>query len=189
MSSDLSRRPTRRVHGQYHPLPIWPCFQWGLPGCRVTSNTGALLPHHFTLTTQGKPFVRRYVSVALSVGSPHPRLPEALCPLKSGLSSLSGRYLANSGRIVADSSASFQIHGAPGGDRTHDPPLRRRLLYPLSYQGTFLNFSRIQSQHQSLPTLNLSQNFEAKSAKAAMYLVKNPFVLSFTRLSPSSNNP
>ena len=27
-------------------------------------------------------------------------------------------------------------NGAPGGDRTHDPLLRRQLLYPLSYQGT-----------------------------------------------------
>ena len=26
-------------------------------------------------------------------------------------------------------------HGAPGGNRTHDPLLRRQLLYPLSYQG------------------------------------------------------
>ena len=26
-------------------------------------------------------------------------------------------------------------NGAPGGDRTHDPLLRRQLLYPLSYQG------------------------------------------------------
>ena len=27
-------------------------------------------------------------------------------------------------------------NGAPGGNRTHDPLLRRQLLYPLSYQGT-----------------------------------------------------
>lgn len=27
------------------------------------------------------------------------------------------------------------MRGAPGGDRTHDQPLRRRLLYPLSYRG------------------------------------------------------
>ena len=29
----------------------------------------------------------------------------------------------------------FEKNGAPGGDRTHDPLLRRQLLYPLSYQG------------------------------------------------------
>ena len=29
-------------------------------------------------------------------------------------------------------------NGAPGGDRTHDPLLRRQLLYPLSYQGNQL---------------------------------------------------
>ena len=28
--------------------------------------------------------------------------------------------------------------GAPGGDRTHDPLLRRQLLYPLSYQGVIM---------------------------------------------------
>ena len=28
-------------------------------------------------------------------------------------------------------------NGAPGGIRTHDPLLRRQLLYPLSYQGTY----------------------------------------------------
>ena len=27
-------------------------------------------------------------------------------------------------------------NGAPGGDRTPDPLLRRQLLYPLSYQGS-----------------------------------------------------
>ncbi len=30
--------------------PIWPCSGWGLPGARITEGTGALLPHHFTLT-------------------------------------------------------------------------------------------------------------------------------------------
>ena len=28
-------------------------------------------------------------------------------------------------------------NGTPGGDRTHDPLLRRQLLYPLSYRSTF----------------------------------------------------
>ena len=33
----------------------------------------------------------------------------------------------------------FEKNGAPGGDRTHDPLLRRQLLYPLSYQGGCLS--------------------------------------------------
>ncbi len=31
-----------------------------------------------------------------------------------------------------------KTNGAPGGDRTHDPLLRRQLLYPLSYQGVIM---------------------------------------------------
>ncbi|KSV17095.1 hypothetical protein CY91_04940 [Dehalococcoides mccartyi] len=46
--------------------PIWPCSGRGLPGQPVTRTAGELLPHHFALTC----FHRRYVSVALSVGSP-----------------------------------------------------------------------------------------------------------------------
>ena len=57
-------------------FPIWPCSRWGLP-CHVRCRPrGALLPHHFTLTCvafpDGELAHRRYLSVALSVGS---RLP------------------------------------------------------------------------------------------------------------------
>ena len=38
----------------------------------------------------------------------------------------------------------FEKNGAPGGDRTPDPLLRRQLLYPLSYQG-------IMSKSHTLP--------------------------------------
>ena len=31
-------------------LPIWSCSVWGLPCLRLYSRSGALLPHHFTLT-------------------------------------------------------------------------------------------------------------------------------------------
>ena len=39
----------------------------------------------------------------------------------------------------------FELLGAAGGDRTHDPWLRRPILYPLSYsrfevQDPFLNY-------------------------------------------------
>ena len=57
-------------------FPIWPCSRWGFP-CHVRYRPrGALLPHHFTLTCvafpDGELAHRRYLSVALSVGS---RLP------------------------------------------------------------------------------------------------------------------
>src|SRR5439155_20041974 len=51
---------------------IWSCCRWGLP-CRLCHhNRGALLPHHFTLTSRpgdcNPRALRRYLSVALSVG-------------------------------------------------------------------------------------------------------------------------
>jgi len=57
-------------------FPIWPCSRWGLPCHARCRPRGALLPHHFTLTCvafpDGELAHRRYLSVALSVGS---RLP------------------------------------------------------------------------------------------------------------------
>ena len=47
-------------------LPMWSCSRWGLPRPADHPTAGELLPHHFNLT--GK--CRRYVSVALSLGSP-----------------------------------------------------------------------------------------------------------------------
>lgn len=82
---DLSARRTRMVGEQRHPIPIQPCFEWGLHGQPITRTAGELLPRHFTLT--GSCERRRYVSVALSIGSPRPPLPKALCSMKSGLSS------------------------------------------------------------------------------------------------------
>ena len=73
------KRPTRRpVCGPHTAakgaacLPIWSCSRWGLPCRRCCHPRGALLPHHFTLTGAACAVLRRYLSVALSVGS---RLP------------------------------------------------------------------------------------------------------------------
>jgi hypothetical protein len=44
---------------------------------------GALLPHHFTLTLR----IKRYISVALSMGFPPPAINRRRCPIKPGLSS------------------------------------------------------------------------------------------------------
>ena len=51
--------------------PISPCFGWGLPGFRHRCRNGELLPRLFTLA-DADASARRYVSVALSVGSPRP---------------------------------------------------------------------------------------------------------------------
>ena len=51
--------------------PISPCFGWGLPSFRHCCRNGELLPRLFTLAGADGA-ARRYVSVALSVGSPRP---------------------------------------------------------------------------------------------------------------------
>src|SRR6202035_2046096 len=53
-------------------FPIWPCSRWGLPCHGCCHPRGALLPHHFTLTGAACAALRRYLSVALSVGSRPP---------------------------------------------------------------------------------------------------------------------
>ena len=83
-------------------LPIWSCSVWGLPCLRLYSRSGALLPHHFTLTpaltqqaVSGSPSRKRgsrggIFSVALAVHeflSPWPGRYPAHCPAEFGLSS------------------------------------------------------------------------------------------------------
>ena len=68
------KRPTRE-RGRAVPArsltvrpPVRSCSRWGLPRPTGHPAAGELLPHHFTLT---RPYGRRrYVSVALSLGSP-----------------------------------------------------------------------------------------------------------------------
>jgi len=69
VAADAHQRPTRRFRslhwsnlaapGQHRAryllrarasLPIWSCSVWGLPCLRRYRRSGALLPHHFTLT-------------------------------------------------------------------------------------------------------------------------------------------
>jgi hypothetical protein len=63
-------------------LPMRSCSRWGLPRPVDHPTAGELLPRHFTLTGIN----RRYVSVALSLGSPplgitqHPALWSSDCP-------------------------------------------------------------------------------------------------------------
>ena len=71
VAADTHQRPTRRFRQLLEPpyrigpmrsttwlfsgasLPIWSCSVWGLPCLRLHSRSGALLPHHFTLTPAG----------------------------------------------------------------------------------------------------------------------------------------
>jgi hypothetical protein len=68
VAADTHQRPTRRFRQVLEPagrigpirsaawlfanasLPIWSCSVWGLPCPRRYRRSGALLPHHFTLT-------------------------------------------------------------------------------------------------------------------------------------------
>src|SRR5271157_5374041 len=68
VAADTHQRPTRRFRQLLEPpgrvgpmrsgawllahasLPIWSCSVWGLPCLRRYRRSGALLPHHFTLT-------------------------------------------------------------------------------------------------------------------------------------------
>ena len=62
------KQPTREQRGPRQCSPIWSCSEWGLPCHCCYQQRGALLPHHFTLTSSAGGIF----SVALSVGSRRP---------------------------------------------------------------------------------------------------------------------
>jgi len=58
----MGKRPTRDLTGlNLAIVTAWPCTRWGLPCREPHSPRGALLPHHFTLT-----------SSSLMTGARHP---------------------------------------------------------------------------------------------------------------------
>jgi hypothetical protein len=77
VAADTHQRPTRRFRQLLEPperigqmrnaawllagvsLPIWSCSVWGLPCPRRYRRSGALLPHHFTLTPALRPGLAR----------------------------------------------------------------------------------------------------------------------------------
>ena len=59
------------------------CSRWGLHSQICYHIAGELLPHLSTLTV----FLRRYISVALSLKSPSPVISRHPCPMEPGLSS------------------------------------------------------------------------------------------------------
>jgi len=77
------KQPTRGQCGPHHCPPIWSCSGWGLPCHRCCQRRGALLPHHFTLTSRGW----RYIFCGTFRRLTPPRRYLAPCPVEPGLSS------------------------------------------------------------------------------------------------------
>ena len=65
------QQPTRGQCGPHYRPPIWSCSRRGLPCHGCCQPCGALLPHHFTLTSRATRGGGMF-SVALSVGSHRP---------------------------------------------------------------------------------------------------------------------
>ena len=76
------KQPTRTQRGPRQCVPIWSCSEWGLPCHYCYQQRGALLPHHFTLTSK-----RRYIFCGTGRGFTSPRRYLAPCPAEPGLSS------------------------------------------------------------------------------------------------------
>ena len=66
------KQPTRRHCGPQHSLPIWSCSRWGLPCRSVTRLAVRSYRTISPLPRASGDAVRRYLSVALSVGSRRP---------------------------------------------------------------------------------------------------------------------
>jgi hypothetical protein len=100
------KQPTRKRRGQRHSFPIWSCSGWGLPCRHCYQQRGALLPHHFTLTSRGW----RFTFCCTCRGLAPPRRYLAPCPVEPGLSSsckssrrpATSDYPADLGAILTD---------------------------------------------------------------------------------------
>ncbi len=69
------KQPTRKQRGPRHCFPIWSCSEWGLP-CRFCyQKRGALLPHHFTLTSK---VLKHVLAVYFLLHWPWTRVPQTL---------------------------------------------------------------------------------------------------------------
>lgn len=65
------KQPTRRLGGPPHRLPIWSCSRWGLP-CRSVTRLAVRSYRTISPLPACLRRLRRYLSVALSVGSRRP---------------------------------------------------------------------------------------------------------------------
>ena len=88
------QQPTRKYDGPNRPVqaeacvpPAWSCSRWGLPCQHDHPCRGALLPHHFTLTSSSENDDRRFIFCGtfpvLADGGRYP----PPCPMEPGLSS------------------------------------------------------------------------------------------------------
>jgi len=84
MSPYTSSNPPESKLGLTIWIPIWSCSERGLPCHSCYQLRGALLPHHFTLTTMW-----RYNFCGTFRRLAPPRYYLAFCPMEPGLSSLS----------------------------------------------------------------------------------------------------
>ncbi len=90
LSPTILKQPTRKQCGQHHSFPIWSCSEWGLPCHCCYQQRGALLPHHFTLTSRDQLIDNwRYTLCCTGRGLSPPRRYLAPCPVEPGLSSSS----------------------------------------------------------------------------------------------------
>ena len=105
------KQPTRKRRGQRHSFPIWSCSGWGLPCRHCYQQRGALLPHHFTLTSPTFTNVNwRFPFCCTCRGLTPPRRYLAPCPAEPGLSSsrrsskrpVTSDYPADLGAILTD---------------------------------------------------------------------------------------
>ena len=69
--TDTLKQPTRRHRGPRHCLPIWSCSRWGLP-CRPVARLAVRSYRTISPLPARLLRHRRYLSVALSVGSRRP---------------------------------------------------------------------------------------------------------------------
>jgi len=68
MVTHTLKQPTRRLCGSHQRLPIWSCSRWGLP-CRSVARLAVRSYRTISpLPRTSCDAVRRYLSVALSVG-------------------------------------------------------------------------------------------------------------------------
>ena len=147
VAADAHQRPTRRFRQWLEPpcrigpmrntawlfrgasLPIWSCSVWGLPCLRRYRRSGALLPHHFTLTPALEFSQRRaYPASRANSGIAFPGRPSRKRGSRGGIFSVAlavhgfsgprpGRYPAHCPAEFGLSSPGNPVSQAPGSDR------------------------------------------------------------------------
>ena len=77
--ADGLQQPTRKSNGAGRSSsPIWSCSTWGFPCHSGYPERGALLPHHFTLTSLPRRTARRYIFCGTIRGTRFEHVPPAI---------------------------------------------------------------------------------------------------------------